>query len=31
VLLGYCAGDSQVGALNRLRIRRLTLDELRRD
>ena len=29
VLLGYCAGDSKVGALNRLRIRRLTLDELR--
>jgi Neuraminidase (sialidase) len=29
VLLAYCAGDSQVGALNRLRIRRLTLDELR--
>lgn len=26
VLLGYCAGDSKVGALNRLRIRRLSLD-----
>jgi sialidase-1 len=30
VLLGYCAGDSKVGALNRLRIRRVTLDWLRR-
>lgn len=29
VLLGYCAGDSKVGALNRLRIRRMTLDWLR--
>ena len=29
VLLGYCAGDSKIGALNRLRIRRVTLDELR--
>lgn len=29
VLLGYCAGDSKVGALNRLRIRRITLDWLR--
>lgn len=28
VLLAYCAGDDRVGALNRLRIRRLTLDEL---
>jgi Neuraminidase (sialidase) len=25
VLLGYCAGDSKVGALNRLRIRRVSL------
>lgn len=29
VLLGYCAGDSKVGALNRLRIRRISLDWLR--
>ena len=29
VLLGYCAGDSKVGALNRLRIRRITLDWLK--
>lgn len=29
VLLAYCAGDSKVGALNRLRIRRLRLDWLR--
>ena len=28
MLLGYCAGDSKVGALNRLRIRRITLDWL---
>lgn len=28
MLLGYCAGDSQVGALNRLRIRRIALDWL---
>lgn len=28
VLLAYCAGDSKVGALNRLRIRRITLDWL---
>lgn len=28
MLLGYCAGDSKVGALNRLRIRRLSLDWL---
>jgi sialidase-1 len=29
VLLGYCAGDNKVGGLNRLRIRRVTLDSLR--
>lgn len=29
VLLGYCAGDSKVGALNRLRIRRIQLNWLR--
>ena len=29
VLLGYCAGDSEVGALNRLRIRRVGLGALR--
>jgi Neuraminidase (sialidase) len=29
VLLAYCAGDKTVGGLNRLRIRRLTLDWLR--
>jgi hypothetical protein len=29
VLLGYCAGDSKVGGLNRLRIRRIPLDWLR--
>ncbi len=29
VLLGYCAGDSKVGALNRLRIRRIDLDWFR--
>jgi Neuraminidase (sialidase) len=29
VLLGYCAGDSKVGALNRLRIRRIALDWFR--
>lgn len=29
MLLGYCAGDSKVGALNRLRIRRIRLDWLR--
>ncbi|MEI2722623.1 MAG: sialidase family protein [Verrucomicrobiota bacterium] len=29
VLLGYCAGDSKVGGLNRLRIRRVSLDWLR--
>ncbi len=28
VLLGYCAGDSKVGGLNRLRIRRIPLDWL---
>ncbi|MES2734691.1 MAG: sialidase family protein [Verrucomicrobiota bacterium] len=28
MLLGYCAGDSKVGALNRLRIRRISLDWL---
>jgi hypothetical protein len=29
MLIGYCAGDSKVGALNRLRIRRVSLDWLR--
>jgi Neuraminidase (sialidase) len=29
VLLAYCAGDSKVGALNRLRIRRISLDWFR--
>lgn len=29
MLIGYCAGDSKVGALNRLRIRRITLGWLR--
>lgn len=29
VLLGYCAGDKKVGGLNRLRIRRVSLDWLR--
>ncbi len=29
VLLGYCAGDAKVGGLNRLRIRRITLDWLK--
>ncbi len=29
VLLAYCAGDSKVGGLNRLRIRRVRLDWLR--
>lgn len=29
VLLAYCAGDSKVGALNRLRIRRISLSWLR--
>lgn len=29
VLLGYCAGDKKVGGLNRLRIRRLSLDWFR--
>jgi sialidase-1 len=29
VLLGYCAGDKTVGGLNRLRIRRITVDWLR--
>lgn len=29
VLLAYCAGDSKVGGLNRLRIRRVTLQWLR--
>ena len=28
VLLGYCAGDSRVGGLNRLRIRRVSLEWL---
>ena len=31
VLLGYCAGDSKVGALNRLRLRRITLDWLKQN
>jgi len=31
VLLGYCAGDSKVGGLNRLRIRRVSVDWLRKD
>lgn len=31
ILLAYCAGDSQVGALNRLRIRRITLDWLEQE
>lgn len=29
LLLGYCAGDSKVGALNRLRIRRIPLEWLK--
>lgn len=29
MLIGYCAGDSKVGALNRLRIRRISLDWLK--
>lgn len=29
VLLAYCAGDSKIGGLNRLRIRRMGLEELR--
>jgi hypothetical protein len=29
VLLGYCAGDTKVGGLNRLRIRRVGLESLR--
>ena len=29
LLLGYCAGDSKVGALNRLRIRRIPLEWIR--
>jgi sialidase-1 len=29
VLLGYCAGDSKVGGLNRLRIRKISLDWLK--
>jgi hypothetical protein len=29
LLLGYCAGDSKVGALNRLRIRRIDLNWLK--
>ena len=29
VLLAYCAGDSKVGALNRLRMRRISLDWFR--
>lgn len=28
LLLGYCAGDAKIGALNQLRIRRITLDWL---
>lgn len=28
VLLGYCAGDTKVGALNRLRIRRISLETI---
>jgi Neuraminidase (sialidase) len=31
VLLAYCAGDSKVGGLNRLRIRRVSLDWLKND
>lgn len=31
VLLAYCAGDKKVGGLNRLRVRRLTLDWLKAD
>lgn len=31
VLLAYCAGDSKVGGLNRLRIRRIALDWLKSD
>lgn len=31
VLLGYCAGDKKVGGLNRLRIRRASLDWLREE
>lgn len=31
VLLGYCAGDSKVGGLNRLRIRRIEMSALRAD
>ena len=30
MLIGYCAGDSKVGALNRLRIRRIDIDWLRK-
>jgi sialidase-1 len=30
-LLAYCAGDSKVGGLNRLRIRRITLDWFKSD
>src|SRR5262249_6865787 len=30
VLLAYCAGDTKIGALNRLRIRRIDLDWLRK-
>lgn len=29
VLLGYCAGDSKIGGLNRLRIRKISLDSLK--
>lgn len=29
VLLGYCAGDAKAGGLNRLRIRRLSLEAIR--
>jgi hypothetical protein len=29
VLLAYCAGDSKIGGLNRLRVRRIGLDALR--
>lgn len=31
VLLAYCAGDSKIGGLNRLRIRRMSLDWLKND
>jgi hypothetical protein len=31
VLLAYCAGDKKVGGLNRLRLRRISLDWLKTD